>query len=524
MHKLQDFVRLHRANEPFSTIATRLGWDRKTERKYRKRLLRAGLLEGSVDELPTMLELRAAIAQRRSVPKQERSSVEKHGTFIAEKLTIGLGPTAIHALLEERVTGFEGSLSAVKRWARGWQKRRGPRAEDVAIPVHTAAGQQAQVDFGYVGRLIDPTTGDHRKAWVFVMVLSYSRLIYAEVVFSQDIETWLAVHRRAFHAFGGVPLVVVPDNLKAAVIKAAFSAEEMGEVNRTYREFARQFGFQIDPTPAYSPEKKGKVESAVKYVKGAFFAPRTDVLLKLDNTNERLWSWLSKKANIRVHGTTGKRPAEVFEQEERDALLRLPDIPFAPVHWRKACVGRNSHVVFRGRFYSVPWCHIGKEGWLRLHGKQLSVYVDDERVADHRIEGEARWSTVATHLPEGRRDLALRDPETWYRRARAMGEEVEAYARAVMASDEVVFPLRRLQSIVCTLEKVEPERAVSIVVHAARFGCYRPDGIRRILKKAMDIQSDTSAAFVSPKWASSARFARQSDAFLKQHGDEHASA
>ncbi len=127
------------------------------------------------------------------------------------------------------------------------------------------------------------------------MVLSHSRLMYAEVVFSQDVETWLALHRRAFKAFGGLPRVIVPDNLKAAVIKAAFSASDMGEVNRTYRTFARQFGFQIDPTPAYSPEKKGKVESAVKYVKGAFFEPRAGELGDLDDVNRRLF--LSARQN-----------------------------------------------------------------------------------------------------------------------------------------------------------------------------------------------------------------------------------
>ena len=523
MHKLQEFVRCHRANEPFTTIARRMQWDRKTERKYRTAIQRAGLLEGAIDQLPSMTELRAALARPRRRPVQEVSSVEPHRSFIEAKAAAGLGPTAIHDLLAETVTGFDGSLSAVKRMVRAWKKRRGPTADQVAIPVHTAPGQQAQVDFGYVGKLVDPVTGRSRKAWVFVMVLSYSRLMYAEVVFSQDIDTWLALHRNAFKHFGGVPKVVVPDNLKAAVIKAAFAADEMGEVNRTYREFARAHAFQIDPTPAYSPEKKGKVESAVKYVKGSFFAPRTEDLKELTDTNRRLFAWVDDKANVRVHGTTSRRPTDVFEQEERSELLGLPAAAFVPVVWRKARVGRNSHVTLRGRFYSVPWPNIEKEAWLRLHGEQLSIYVNDERVADHRLTGETPWSTVPEHLPEGRRDLALRDPKTWYRRSAEMGPEVELYARAVMASDEVVFPLRRLQSIVRKLEKLPPERAVSVVVHAARFGCYRPDGIRRIIEQERDMQEHT-ASFVSPSWATSGRFARQSDAFLKQHGGGHASA
>lgn len=522
MHKFQEFVRLHREQVAKTIIASRMGWDRKTERKYRKRLQRAGLLEGPVDELPAMADLRAALARPRTRPAQEQSSVEAHRAFIEMKAGAGLGPTAIHGLLEEKINGFDASLSAVKRLVKGWKKSQGPRPEDVAIPVHSAPGKQAQVDFGYVGKLRDDH-GKLRKAWVFVMVLSHSRLMYAEVVFSQDIETWVGLHRRAFKAFGGVPKVVVPDNLKAAVIKAAFSAEEMGEVNRTYRELARQYGFQIDPTPAYSPEKKGKVESAVKYAKGAFFAPREEELVELRDTNRRLWAWVADKANVRVHGTTGKLPAEVFDAVEKDALLGLPDVPFIPVFWRKATVGRNSHVTFRGRFYSAPWRHIEKEAWVRLHGEQLSIYVDDDRVADHRITGETPWSTVPAHLPEERRDLALRDPETWYQRAATLGESVETYARAVMASDEVVFPLRRLQSIIRSLEKLEPARASSVVEHAARFACYQPTSIRRIIAKELDLKV-VQPSFVSPDWASSGRFARASEAFLKRQGGGCASS
>ncbi len=130
---------------------------------------------------------------------------------------------------------------------------------------------------------------------------------------------------------------------------------------------------------------------------------------------------------------------------------------------------------------------------------------------------------MPAHLPEGRRDLALRDPETWYRRAADIDAVVEDYAREVMASDEVVFPLRRVQSIIRRLEKLPAERAISVVEHAARFGCHRPDGIRRIIDKELDLKP-TTGGYIDPAWASSGRFARQADSFLKAHGSDHASA
>jgi transposase len=97
-----------------------------------------------------------------------------------------------------------------------------------------------------------------------VMVLGHSRHQYAEVVFDQRTATWLELHQRAFAWFGGVPKVIVPDNLKAAVISAAFGVSSLPELNRSYREFARHHGFRVDPTPPRSPKKKGKVESSVK--------------------------------------------------------------------------------------------------------------------------------------------------------------------------------------------------------------------------------------------------------------------
>ena len=520
MHLLQELVRLHRLGHGPGDVAASLRLDPKTERKYRVLIRLAGLLDGPASELPELVALREAVLSSSMPPAQERSSIEDLVDFVDKKRRAGLGPTAIHALLKEQDADFKGSLSAVKRLFKRLKRAAGPREEDVAIPVHSAPGKQAQVDFGYVGKLLDPSTKRMRKAWVFVMVLSHSRMLFARVVFSQNVSTWLELHRQAFAFFGGVPEVVVPDNLKAAVIKAAFKSDEMGEVNRSYRELARHYGFRIDPTPAYSPEKKGKVESAVKYVKGAFFEPRADTLLEIEDTNNRLMAWVRETANPRLHGTTNRHPIGVFEDVEKDALLGLPGVPFVPVLWYSSVLGRNCHVSFGGRFYSAPWQLIGKDAWLKVRGNAVTVYIDDARVADHRLEGPTPWSTLPAHLPEGRRDLALRDPEVWYERAAAIGDEVEVFTRAIMDSDDVVYPLRRVQSIVRKLEALTPERALSVVRRAARFACYRPDGIARIISAKLDLDP-TPGAWVDPQWATRPQFARQANDFLRGggHGD-----
>lgn len=119
----------------------------------------------------------------------------------------------------------------------------------MAIPVVTAPGEVAQVDFKYAGFLRDPDRNCPRKAWIFIMVLGHSRHMFAKVVFDQKADTWQQLHVEAFAFFGGVPRIIVPDNLKSAVVKAAFTTGDDPHLHRSYCEIARHYGFTIDPAP-----------------------------------------------------------------------------------------------------------------------------------------------------------------------------------------------------------------------------------------------------------------------------------
>jgi hypothetical protein len=153
-----------------------------------------------------------------------------------------------------------------------------------------------------------------------------------------------------------VPHTIVPDNLKAAVIHAAFGVSDATcALNRSYRELAQHYGFKVDPAPPAAPKKKGKVESAVKYVKNNALKGRYGE--SIIDVNGYLDQWVVEIAGKRCHGTTGKKPLEVFEAEERAALLALPVRAYEPVTWKKATVHQDSHVVFDRRMYSVPWRH-----------------------------------------------------------------------------------------------------------------------------------------------------------------------
>lgn len=491
MDRLLELVRLHRMGRGTRDVARMLGMSPNTERVYRLALIRAELLAGPADALPALELLKAAVLQHRppKLPPQQASSVDRWAPAIDALAEKGLGPRAIYDRLQLEDADFRAAgatYSSVKRYCRARTRARGVRPEDVAIPVETAPGDVAQVDFGYVGKLLDPATRTLRKAWVFVMVLGHSRHMFARIVFDQSTDTWLRLHVEAFEALGGVVRTVVPDNLKAAVIRTAFGADGESSLNRSYRELARHYGFQIEPTPPFAPEKKGKVEAGVKYVKRNFFAGRHGEDAEL--AGRALSSWVAEIAGRREHGSTGRRPLEVFREIEQPTLLALPARRFEPVLWKQATVHQDSHVQLGRRLYSVPWRLIGKQVWIRATAATVAVYFDDVRVATHDARGREPRSTRDEHLPEHRADLRHRTRGYWEGRADQLGPDVGALVREVFDSDDVLSQLRPVQAIVTLLERYPPDRAKAACRRAQFFGIRTYAGLKNILVQALDLQ------------------------------------
>lgn len=509
MHRLQELVRLHRMGTGKREVARLLKMSPRIELGYREALSKAGLLEGAVDALPSSAELLAALHEHKpsKVAPQQVSSVERWSSIIEQKAQDGVGPTAIYDYLRVTQHDFSGTLSAVKRVCARLRRDRGVCAEDVAIPVDTPAGEVAQVDFGYVGKLYDAAQGRFRRAWVFVMVLGYSRHMFARIVFDQKATTWLALHVEAFEELRGVPLVLVPDNLKAAVVRAAFGADGRAELNRSYRELARHYGFKVDPAPPRAPKKKGKVESGVKYVRRNFFDPRQEER-DIDVLNRALDTWRHEIAGMRKHGTTGRRPFEHFKLEERDALMDLPAKRFEPVLWKKAKVHRDAHICFGSAYYSVPWRFVGRQVRVRAAKKLVAIYADDVRIATHERVGPGKRQTVEEHLPEGRRDYRKRTRGYWEERADALGPDVGAFIREVFDADDVLYQLRTVQAIVKHLETFPPERARAAARRALFFQSHSYGAVKRILRDALDLEPLPNVAVPASTWSERPRFAR----------------
>ena len=509
MHRLQEMVRLYRMGTGFREICRLLHLSPNTERPYRKGLIAAGLLDGQVDELPSLAELQEAVTKyhgKVKTPAHQISGIIEWEPLIKKKFEGGSGPQAIYDYLRLEEPAFHGGIGAVKRMCVRLNKARGIRAEDVAIPVDTAAGEVAQVDFGYIGKIYDPERGLERKAWAFVFVLGFSRQMYADIVFDQTSLTWVNLHIRAFQSVGGVVKTVVPDNLKSAVIRAAFGDAGDTKLNRTYRELARHYRFKVDPAPPREPKKKGKVEAGVKYLKRNFIGPRE--FSDIHDARRQLKRWIEEVANVRIHGTTRRQPQELFKSQEKARLLPLPLSPYEVIEWSNAKLHIDCHLSFGPKLYSAPWQLVGQTLWIKASQHSGYIYNDaGERVATHPLTFKGRRHTTEAHLPKERADRRHRSREYWEERARAIGSDVHDYIQNVFDSDRELSKLRDAQNIVTHLETFPKSRAAAACRRAKYFGNYRYVAIKNIMKKALDLEPLPEPAVPRPS-IEKARFAR----------------
>ena len=349
-------------------IAKITGHDRKTVKRIVKKFSSDGI------ELPKEYE--------------RKSKLDKCHSDIVRLLESNL--SCVRIAEELRSMGHKFSYPSLTRYIKKLKI-----SADICIRFHTDPGQEAQVDFGDIGKRYDQN-GKLRKAYIFNMRLSYSRKDYYEAVFDQKVETWIKCHINAFNYFSGVPRVIKLDNLKAAVLNANFYEPIY---QKQYKRFADHYNFLPAPCRVRQPQEKGKTEAGIKYVCNNFFAGR-----KFSNFEEMslsLNNWLEYKCNNRIHGTTKKRPNELFNSEEAATLLKLPDAKFDLSSWHKRKVAKDCHISLDNNYYSVPSLYAGKEVEISLGVETVRIYAQDQTIALHnRAKGKGLFITNRSHWPE----------------------------------------------------------------------------------------------------------------------------
>jgi transposase len=483
-----------RAGQSNRRIAKDVGLDRRTVSRIRAWAQREGLLTG---ELPAMADLHAQL-DRLYVDDgtpQNRSAVAPYRQEVIRLHQEGVERAAIWERLKER--GFTGSYSAVWRYLQ----KLDPTAPTVTVRVETEPGMEAQVDFGYAGKMIDPNSGSLRKTWAFVMTLSWSRHQYVEFVCDQNVATWLRCHVHAFTYFAGVPRRLVIDNLKAGITQACW---EDPQVQHAYGECAEHYSFLIAPCRPATPRHKGKVEQGgVHYVKRNFLGGRTPTLLT--QANREVLVWCETTAGLRTHGTTKSQPLLAFRETEQARLQPLPQAPYDLAVWKVVKLHRDCHVVFDNAYYSAPHRLVGQQ--LRVRGGMQTVRLftlDYQLVASHdRAQGPGQRLTHPAHLPAELLAGLTLDRETCRTGAQDIGPATTAVV-AHLLDEGVVDRLPVVRRLLHLRERFGDRRLEAACARALRYD----DPSYRTIKTILEQGQDTEQPQPEPMRAAATTFVR----------------
>jgi transposase len=246
---------------------------------------------------------------------------------------------------DPRAPGYQ----SVRRFVHRLRGSRSPEAHPVIV---TAPGEEAQVDYGEGPLVRDPDSGRYRRARLFVLTLGYSRKSVRFLVLRSSAQVWAQLHERSFQRLGGVPRLIVLDNLKEGVLRPDVYEPTL---NPLYRDVLAHYGVTAMPARVYHPDRKGKVESGVAYAQTALRGLRFETL---ESAQQYLDHWEQRWADRRIHGTTKRQVAALFA-EEQPALLSLPSTPFRYYEYGTRTVHLDGCVEVARGYYSAPpgWVH-----------------------------------------------------------------------------------------------------------------------------------------------------------------------
>jgi transposase len=291
------------------------------------------------------------------------------------------------------------------------------------------AGEKLFVDYaGHTIPVLDH--GVLRSAQIFVAVLGASNYTFAEATWSQASPDFIASHERALLFIGGVPSLLIPDNLKAGVDHAhRFDPK----VNRTYEEMAEHYGTAVLPARPYHPKDKAKAETGVLLVTRWVLARlRNEQFFSLAALNARIFELLLELNERPFRNLPGSRRS-LFEQIDRPALGPLPASRFVYGDWARARVGIDYHVEVDSHAYSVPHAFVRKVVDIRISGTTVEIFSGTRRIASHvRSSKPGAHSTHREHMPASHRAHAEWTPQTLLLWAETSGESTRQVVARIL--------------------------------------------------------------------------------------------
>lgn len=350
------------------------------------------------------------------------------------------------------------------------------------------AGDKLFLD--YAGKklsYVEPGTGEIIECEFFVGVLGCSQYTYAEASLSQKKEDFIESTQNALHYFGGVPRVLIPDNLKSAVNK---SNKYDPSLNEDFLDMANHYGCAVMPARSRKPRDKSLVENHVRTLYTRVYAElSSQTFFSLKDLNLAIRFYIEKHNAMLFQGKDYSRK-QVFEETETEALKPLPEARYEIKKYTMVTVMKNSHVQLREdkHYYSVPYRYIGEKIKLSYTTKEVSIYLKGERIAFHlRCRKAYKYTTQKEHLPSHHQFVADWNPDKFINWAAGIDFTVKTYIEKILSQCSYPETLyRACVGILSMNKKVGKERLVKACKMGIEMHTYNYGFIDRILKNGTD--------------------------------------
>jgi transposase len=480
------------AGRSLSEMSGSLGVDRKTIRKYIAPAVAAGIAPGgparSEEEWHGLVREWFPELSDTRLRQVTWPAIAEHHEYIAGQLKAGVRMSTVHQRLRDE-HGLAASVASFRRYVAANVPEEVRRAQVTVWNPHPAeAGEQAQIDYGILGRWPDPLTGKLRVVWAFVMVLAYSRHMFVRPALKMDQRSWTEANVEAFAFFGGVPARLVPDNLKTGVDKPDLYDPK---INRSYAEMAAHYGCLVDPARAVKPRDKARVERPMPYVRDSFWRGREFTSLEQMQAEAVRWS-LEVAGRRACRPLEGAAPATVFESSEKDALRPLPSGPFVLATWATAKIGPDIHAQVEKVLYSVPWKHMGKTADVRITGSMVQFFIGGDLVKTHPRKMRGKQTDFGDYPPE-KIAFHMRTPQWCRRQAAGIGPSCE-YLIGELLSENALYRLRAAQGVTGLADKHDPGRLEAACAKAIAAGDPSYRTVRGILAAGAEQERLPAAA------------------------------
>jgi transposase len=363
-----------------------------------------------------------------------------------------------------------------------WRRKVNP-----TMHIEHKVGDKMYVDYaGGTLAYVDTDTGEIKNAQVFVAILGWSQYAYVEAMPSQTIEDFVAACENAIHYFKGVPLAIVPDNLKSAVQKAS-RYEPI--INENFKAFADHYGTVVLPARSRKPQDKAHVENMVKLSYQKIYANLPEKqIVPLHELNKQIWQHLAALNDAQLTGKECSRTDQWLQ--EIPSLQPLPEAGYEMRKIKQVTVMKNGHIYLNEdqHYYSVPYELIGKKLKLQYSRSEVDLFHKYELVASHkRIRSPHNYTTAPTHMPAEHRYVTEWSPTFFIEKAKAIDPVVEYYISQVLAKKQhPEQAYKACMGIVSFAKRVGNIRLTKACKRAHEIGYYNYKIIEDILKNNLD--------------------------------------